>query len=235
MKRTFFTWKPERDTLIALISPLLFWPVYWLNSHFVATWSSLLFFIVGNIGLCVALPAYVVLRERREPLSGLGITRRRWVLSIVISLVLFMGTMPQYLRVAEDENVAWLPHLIFNGIILWEVLFVHGWMQLRFERAFGLVPAIFLAAIGFGVYHIGTVSAVELAALIGFGVFYGVMFAITRNLLILLPLTWAAGSGMGSLMAGFSADWSTVLIYTVILLVQIAILYWFNQQRILGK
>jgi hypothetical protein len=53
-------------------------------------------------------------------------------------------------------GIDWLPQVLFNGVILWEPFFVHAWLQLRFDRAFGIVPGILLAGLSFAAYHTGT-------------------------------------------------------------------------------
>ena len=54
---------------------------------------------------------------------------------------------------------------------MWEPFFVYGWLQLRFERAFGVIPGIALAAVCFGAYHIGTFPLSGVVTLLGLGVF----------------------------------------------------------------
>ena len=68
--------------------------------------------------------------------------------------------------VAKDfGDVDLLPHLIFNGLVLWEVLFVYGWLQLRFEKAFGYILAPILSALCFCFYHVGSFAPAEILPL----------------------------------------------------------------------
>ena len=60
------------------------------------------------------------------------------------------------------------------------------------------------------------------------GVVYGVLFAITKNLIVLIPITWAVGSTIGTIEGGFSFDWDTVGIYASLLVLQLLILIWIN-------
>jgi hypothetical protein len=54
------------------------------------------------------------------------------------------------------------------------------------------------------------------------GVFFGVLFrAAGGNLLALWPLTWAVTSSIGVLEGGFSFDWSDVVTYALLLIVQV--------------
>jgi hypothetical protein len=106
---------------------------------------------------------------------------------------------------------------------MWEPFFVYGWLQLRFERAFGVIPGIALAAVCFGAYHIGTFPLSGVVTLLGLGVFFGVLFRATGgNLLALWPLTWAVTSSIGVLEGGFG--WSDVATYALLLIVQVVLI-----------
>ena len=94
---------------------------------------------------------------------------------------------------------------------------------MRFERAFGGVPGIALAAVCFGAYHAGTFLPFGVASLAAFETFFGVLFgAAGGNLLVLWPLTWAVMSSIGVLEGGFG--WSDVATYAILLVVQAALI-----------
>jgi len=183
----------------------------------------LLFVVFGPLFLNVLFPAYYVLRIRGEGLSELGITTKRWWVALLISIVLALTSLPTLLaQAAQHPGVHLLPHVLFNGLILWEPFFVYGWLQLRFERAFGVLPGIVLAGLCFGGYHIGMAPWGGVVKIIGIGMFYGGLFRLTRNLLTLFPLTWAVSSGIGTLEANLEYGWDAVAVYAVVLLMQIA-------------
>lgn len=84
--------------------------------------------------------------------------------------------------------------------MLWEPFFVHGWLQIRFERAFGAGPGVVLAAAAFGLFHLGAVAPTDLLVLLVVGVVHAALFrAFGRTLLVLWPVLWAVGSGQGTL------------------------------------
>lgn len=165
-----------------------------------------------------------MLRVKREGLGSIGITARLWWLALPISAFLAIGSLPALLELAEaSPSAALTQHLIVNGLLLWEPFFVHGWLQLRFERAFGILPGILLAALCFGAYHLGTFPIPAILALVGFGLLYGALFrAVGANLLVLWPLTWAVGSGIGTLQGGFIFGWTFVPGAAGLLAVQVA-------------
>lgn len=179
------------------------------------------------------LPAFYMLVVRSEPLDSLGITWRRWRLSLTISFILAAGSLPALFQAAEQMPGADLtPHLLVNGLALWEPFFAFGWLQLRFERAFGIVPGIILAAFCFGAYHLGTFPLPAVFALVGFGILYAVIFrAAGANLLALWPMTWAVGSSIGTLQGGFVFGGGSLPGAVALLTVQVATIALFCQCR----
>lgn len=216
--------RPGADTALALLTAALFAGIYYAGTHIRDPVTSFVVFTVLGIGvLCVILPAFYVLRVRREGLGSLGITMRRWWLALPLSAFLALGSLPALWELAEREEVALAPHLLVNGLSLWEPFFVHGWLQLRFERAFGILPGIMLAALCFGAYHLGTYPIPAVLALGGFGLVYAALFrAVGANLLVLWPLIWAVGSGIGTLQGGFAFGWASVAVAAILLAAQAA-------------
>jgi membrane protease YdiL (CAAX protease family) len=221
-------WHPGRDTIIALLTAVLMIPIYYTGTHERSGLAGLFVFVIfGNGILNVLFPAYYVLLLRGEGPEGLGITTRRLWLAVLLSLVCSLFSWKGLQREAAlSPDVDLLRQLVFNGIILWEPLFVFGWLQLRFERAFGILPGIVLAAICFGAYHLGTFSLPGVVGLVVVGVICGVVFRITKNLLTLWPATWAVFSSIGTMQGKMHFGWDQIAIYGVILLIQIAAITW---------
>ncbi|MDO5737485.1 MAG: hypothetical protein Q4P15_13540 [Propionibacteriaceae bacterium] len=218
-RRQVVAWAPGGDTLVAFFTLLAFWGCYWAGTT-INEW----FLLAGIVVVATLIPALVVLLQRREGLAGLGIRRRFLLLSLIISAVLGAGSAYQLVSTAAAQGVPVVPQLLANLVVLWEPLFVFGWLFLRWERAFGWLPAILLTGIGFALQHVGSVPF-EVA--LGFGVFavlFGVVFAIVRNLAILWPLFYPVASGIGTLQAGFVMGWSEVVSGTVLLAVQVVVL-----------
>ncbi|MGJ3508687.1 CPBP family glutamic-type intramembrane protease [Enemella sp. A6] len=220
-------WQPGRDTLWAGLSIPLMWAVYWGNTMLGNQQSLLalgLWFVVGNLVVCTLLPAWVVTRVAGEGWAGLGFTKRRWWLALGLTLFFGLGSLPFYFQQAAAAGVAPVEHLAYNLVILWEPLFVAGFLQLRFTRAFGWLPGIILATLGFAAYHVGSVPAVVLATFVGSGLTYCVLMAFTRNIWTLFPLAAGVSSAIGTLQAGLSFEWSTFWMGLVVLVFQVLIL-----------
>ena len=223
-------WQPGADTAVALLTAVLMVGLYYANAHAQnAVFSLIVFVILTNGILNVLFPAYYVLVVRKEGLNQLGITRRLWWLALLLSVASLLISWSRLQQVVvQHPDADLVPLLLFNGLILWEPFFVYGWLQLRFERAFGVIPAIVLAAVCFGAYHIGTFPPSGVVMLVVFGVFSGVLFRVAGgNLLALWPLTWAVTSSIGVLEGGFDpVGWADVAVYALLLLVQVALIAW---------
>jgi hypothetical protein len=124
--------------------------------------------------------------------------------------------------------------LAFNLVGLWEPFFVYDWLQLRFDRAFGIVPGVFLTGLCIGIYHIGSFPAGAVLSFVVLGCIFAAMFRLTSNLLILWPLVWGASSSFSLLAAGKTIGWSDVGFMAVILVIQPAFIA-LSGKRVNGK
>jgi len=217
----WFTWSPNSDTLMALLTEIAMIALYWTTTHLLSGgWDDVLVFgVLTNLGLNLLFPVWWIAYHRKQPLSELGITTRRWLLSLLISVGLAAFSSFRLRQMASGVN--WLPHVLFNAVILWEPFFVFSWLQLRFDRAFGIVPGVLLTGLSFAAYHIGTYPPTGLVTLLISGLFFAAIFRLTSNLLIVWPLVWSVGSSIGTLMGGMQFTWNQVAIWSVILLIQL--------------
>lgn len=76
-------------------------------------------------------------------------------------------------------TAAIIPALIVGIYALWEVVFVYGWLQLRFEEAFGIVPAGILAGLCFSLYHLAY-GWYDLSGLVGLFIFGLIFYRIQK-------------------------------------------------------
>lgn len=141
-------------------------------------------------GLGVALPVLYTALVRGRPLSDLGLTTKHLAPSLALGLLLGADT---YRNTLATLNVTWtldyLPLVTLAlAVGLFEAIFFRGWLQLRFEEAFGLFPGLLLGALCYSLYHIGYgMEAGELVTLFVLGLVFGAAFRITRNVLVLWP------------------------------------------------
>ena len=199
-KLRWFTWSPGGDTLIALLTEIAMIALYWITTHLLSGgWDGILVFgVLTNLGLNVLFPVWWIAYHRKQPLSELGITTRYWRLSLLIGVVLAAFSSFGLRQMVTGIN--WLPHVLFNGVILWEPFFIFSWLQMRFDRSFGIVPGVLLAGLSFTAYHIGTSPPTMLIVLLIIGLIYAAIFRLTSNLLIVWPFVWSVASSIGTLM-----------------------------------
>ena len=235
MKKTiskrFFVWSPSADTAAAALSVVLLTILAYLGLVlFEETWLSFLIFVlIGTVGVCVLLPLYWMVVRRKKCLDTLGITTKYWLASLLVSVLLAGFSLWDYHR-NFSVSVAMIPSLIVGFYALWEIVFGYGWLQLRFEEAFGIIPGIILAALCGSLYHIGY-GYLDLSILGGMfiaGVFGAVIFRFTKNILILWPFFMPIASLRAFKMGGFSPDWTMAgcsAVSLVLMLISIFIFY----------
>lgn len=151
----------------------------------------LVYAVIGATLFGIGIPLYWMVVVRRRPLSDLGITRRNWVLSLVLQLVFAALLYFATLRVTPLPSFeVLLPLLALTlAIGFFEAIFWRGWVLLRFEEAFGIIPAILLGSALYALYHIGYgMGTSEIVFLFFIGILFAVAFRLTKNILILVPL-----------------------------------------------
>ena len=119
--------------------------------------------------------------------------------------------------------------------MLWEVIFVCGWLQLRFERAFGVIPAIVLASLSSAAYHIGSSPWEVLIDIAGFGVFYAALFRLTGSMLTMIPIAWVFVASIRSIQGDFLASSGAIGIYAIVVVIQLSGLAWLARTESLRR
>jgi membrane protease YdiL (CAAX protease family) len=158
---------------------------------------------LGIFGLCgFAIPwAYVLLVERGTP-ADLGLHARRWMRSLLISLLFAAGSLVPVLRsglsqYAPGHLLGAVVHLNVGG--LFELFLYNGLLHLRLRDAFGPLPAIVGSAALYSLWHVGTElplhadPAAALGMLFAVGLLCQAVFATTYNLLVIWPCFFTAG------------------------------------------
>ena len=116
-----------------------------------------------------------------------------------------------------------MPQALAGAASLWEPLFVFGWLQLRFEKDFGVLPAVLMASACFALYHVGFGSVNMMMGQFLSAVVYATVFRLVKNLLTVWPSLWAASSAricIGSSFCFF--NWSSAIFMLILLVIEIA-------------
>ncbi|HEX2994020.1 MAG TPA: type II CAAX endopeptidase family protein [Anaerolineales bacterium] len=192
-----FRWQPSRDLIAVAVSWVLVVSALYTATVIVGTgvWGGmgyfLLYAVLGAMGFGVGFPIYWTVVIRKKPLSDLGIiTRGLWfslVLQVVFSAIQYVGTLAKSSLPAFEEFMPLLALALAIGFF--EAIFWRGWVLLRLEEAFGVIPAVLLGSLLYAAYHIGYgMPLSEMTFLFFIGVMYAVAFRLTKNIFILWPI-----------------------------------------------
>jgi hypothetical protein len=97
-----------------------------------------------------------------------------------------------------------------------EAVFFRGWLQLRFEHAFGIIPGVVFSALCYSLYHVGYgMLWDELLFLFGLGMVFATVFRLTKNVAVLWPFYTPVGGLYTNLSDGlelpFEATYGFIL------------------------
>jgi membrane protease YdiL (CAAX protease family) len=222
-------WQPTRDTLAALGSYILVVAALYLAFQVFTTAQVAANFITfGPItlaGLGVALPVFYTTLVRRRPLADLGLTTQQLAPSLLLGLLLGWDT---YRNTLATLDVAWAPALVpllalALTVGLFEAIFFRGWLQLRFEAAFGVVPGLLLAALCYSLYHIGYgMEGGELLFLFFLGLTFAVFFRLTKNVAVLWPFYTPVGGLYTNLGDGLALPFPATYGFAITLALMVA-------------
>lgn len=190
-------WKPNKDLAVVALSWILVVGALYTATVLVGqdVWGGLAYFVlyavVGAALFGVGIPLYWMVIVRKRPLSDLGITSRLLGVSLIVQLLLaivqYFGTLANVQLPAAAELLPLLALILAIGFF--EAVFWRGWVLLRLEEAFGLIPAILVGSALYALYHIGyAMPASEMVFLFFIGVMFAVVFRLTKSIFILWPL-----------------------------------------------
>jgi hypothetical protein len=116
------------------------------------------------------------------------------------------------------------------AIGFFEAVFWRGWLQLRLEEAFGILPAILIASALYAVYHIGYgMPASEMVFLFFIGLMFAVVFRITKSVLILWPLFQPGGQLITLVSDGLTLPFLAFLGFVDALALMLFLVWWANK------
>jgi len=198
LKQVFsLRWKPDKDLIVVALSWLLVVGALYTATVIVGSevWGGMAYFtlyaIVGATLCGVGLPLYWMVIVQKRPLSDLGIKTRGLGVSIIIQLALAVF---QYMRTLAKNQLPPFENLLplfalALCIGFFEAVFWRGWVLLRLEESFGVIPAIILGSALYAAYHIGYgMPTSEMNFLFFIGIMFAVIFRLTKNIFILYPL-----------------------------------------------
>ncbi|MGD2048923.1 MAG: CPBP family intramembrane metalloprotease [Chloroflexota bacterium] len=226
-------WRPNLDTIVAFVSYIFVVAAMFLAFQIFTTDRVAANFITfGPItlaGLGLAVPLFYTVLVRRRPLADVGLTTYQLLPSLALSLFLGWDT---YRNTIATLDLTWTQSLVplvtmVLAVGLFEAIFFRGWLQLRFEAAFGLVPGLLLSALCYSLYHIGYgMEAEEMLFLFGLGLTFGAFFRLTKSIFVLWPLYTPVGGLYTNLTEGLTLPFEATygFLITIGLMVGIIVL-----------
>ena len=206
-------WQPDRHTWVAFAAGLAaillsLGLIPFQGGHWEYITSVILRDLLMIFGLGFMLPIFYTFYIEKQPLSSLGLTLKRWPLMLLISLLLagmlvFVFAKETEGSVQVQGSAGAVLYIIVAGIF--EMLFFYGFLQTHFEKAFGAVPAIILAALFYSFHHAGFQP--EFVSLFFVGLFYMSIFRAAGSLLVLYPFAWGVGA-LWDVLVDFGMDYS---------------------------
>jgi hypothetical protein len=192
-----FRWKPNADLAGVALSWLLVVGALYTATHIVGqvVWGGMGYFVlyavVGAALFGLGIPLYCTVVVRKRSIAELGITTRQLGLSIVLGLIFaalqYTGTLAKTDLPPFSELLPLIALALAIGFF--EAVFWRGWVLLRLEEAFGLVPAVLVGSALYAAYHIGYgMETGEMTFLFFIGILYAVTFRITKNVFLLWPV-----------------------------------------------
>jgi membrane protease YdiL (CAAX protease family) len=191
-------WQPSRETLVATITGFV---VIGLSAAMLPTrhcpWLSILIRDIGQIFLVgILFPLVYILRSGNR-FAEFGFTLKRWYIYLPINLVLgallllmFLSESPMPADFHVTNAVVWKAAFVIVAVFF-ELIFFYGFLRALFEKAFGIVPGIILAALFYSFHHIGFQP--EYGKLIFVGLLFALVYRLGNSALLLYPFFMAVG------------------------------------------
>jgi membrane protease YdiL (CAAX protease family) len=226
-------WRPHWPDLAVVIASWLLVVLALRVATFVFTAEQgvlyfLAYAVVGATLVGLVLPLGWMVLVRRRPLAELGLTTKRWRLALPLQLVL--ATL-LYLTAFRDVAIPapgdLIPLIALTlAIGFFEAVFWRGWVQLRLEASFGLVPAILVGSLLYAAYHVGYgMDLSEMIFLFFVGILFAVVFRLVGTVLVLWPLFQPVGQLATLIRDGLELPLIAALGFGEVLLVMLALVW----------
>jgi hypothetical protein len=159
------------------------------------------------------------------------------LVALIFAAIQFAVTLWGYDLPRTQDWVTLLGMALMVGIF--ESIFFRGFVQGRLQASFGAAPAVFGAAILYGLYHVGYGMGVEeVAFLSGLGIIYAIAYLTVENVLVMWPLLTPLGSLFAQLESGDLAGrlpWAALLGFADVIAVMATIVWFAHRHERKGR
>ena len=126
----------------------------------------------------------------------MGIHKKKLAASLAINVITAISLLAMFIS-KNTEDIVFninsfyaISYILVAGIF--EMVFIYGFLRYEFERAFGILPAIFITAIFYSLHHAGFQP--EFTKLFFVGIMYVTVFYFTHNIFAVFPFFWGVGA-----------------------------------------
>ena len=143
-------------------------------------------------------PLYFIVVVQKKSVSVLGIRRDKTGVSLVINAAAAFMLLAMFLTQKENTETITFSVNSFFAITyifaagIFEMVCIYGFFRYEAERAFGIIPAVFLTAVCYSIHHAGFQP--EFLKLFFVGIMYVSVFYITKNIFAIFPFFWGVGA-----------------------------------------
>jgi membrane protease YdiL (CAAX protease family) len=195
---SLFQWQLSRETILAAIAGFV---VIGLSAAMLPTrhcpWLSIVIRDFGQIFLVGILFPLVYILRTGNRFAEFGLTFKRWYIFLPINLILgallllmFLSESPIPAAFHLTAQVVWKGAFVVVAVFF-ELIFFYGFLRTLFEKAFGVVPGIILAALFYSFHHMGFQP--EYGKLIFVGLLYALVYRLGNSALLLYPFFLGVG------------------------------------------
>lgn len=233
-------WKPGKDLAVVGFSWLLVVGALYTATTIIgqAVWGGMAYFlfyaVIGATLFGVGIPLYWMTVVRHRPVADLGLTTRRIGLSLALQLVFAAALYFVTLATVQLPPLEQLIPLMALALTIgfFEAVFWRGWVLLRLEEAFGVIPAILLGSALYAIYHIGYgMPASEMLFLFFVGILFAVVFRLTKSVLILWPFFQPMGQLVTLVRDGLTLPLLAALGFVEVLILMLVLVWLANRYQ----
>ncbi|MBP3233349.1 MAG: hypothetical protein J6M65_02840 [Eubacterium sp.] len=200
--RKLFRFNVTKDTIEAIIAIVVMVSLSLMMLPFGGDSfrDTIISFILRDIlmilGLGIVFISLYVEKRDSSVLEEMGFTKKKWLTSLIINILLAVGLLAMFIsdevpkNVLSIENLYGAVYILVAGIF--EMTFIYGFIRMSFEKAFGILPSIVLTSVFYSLHHAGFQP--EFMHLFFVGMMYCTVFYITKNMLIIFPFFWGVGA-----------------------------------------
>jgi membrane protease YdiL (CAAX protease family) len=196
--RKLFRWRVSGGTIAALLAGVA---VLALSAVMIPLenlpWARIAVRDIGQVFILGILIPLLYIHRSGKNWAEFGLSLRKWLIFLLIDLVL--GAILFFMFLSKNPP----PHgFHLSGPVLWsaayvmvalcfELVFFYAFLRTLFERAFGIVPGIVLAALFYTFHHVGFQP--EYGKLIFVGLLYATVYRLGNSALLVFPFFLGIG------------------------------------------